>query len=263
MNKPSSQVPKRYSQDDEISLVDLAKILIRRWKIMAATFLLVVLGALVYVLIAERTYDYVSIYQVAERAPGDDGVFGGLETPRSVVAKINNLYLGPETRELMGAEGLEGLPFEVAVSNPDETLLIRLSSPAQEADSELVTRMHDALLARMAEGQAGLVEQRRASLERQLQSAERALEAAEQSDSLWASDLIASYTDRIAEIQERLSQLKEGEVVQVAVQSLEPTGTSRSLIMALALVLGGMLAVIVAFFSQFVILVRDSLSEEA
>lgn len=263
MNQKFSSESQHCTQGDEISLVDLAKILIRRWKVMAATFLLVVLGTLAYVLVVDRTYDFVSIYQVAERAPGDNGAVGALEAPNSVVAKVNNLYLGPVTRQLRESEGLERLPFEVTASNPSETLLVRLSSPARVESSELVTQMHEALLARMAEGQAGLVEQRQTSLEQQLQSAERALEAAEQSGSERASDLIVSYTDRIAEIQQRLSQLKEGEVVQVAVQSLEPTGTSRSLIMALALVLGGVLAVIAGFVSQFVALVRGSLSEEA
>lgn len=77
-----------------------------------------------------------------------------------------------------------------------------------------------------------------------------------------AGELIASYTERLAEIQQSLAQLSEGEVVQVAVQGLEQSGTGRSIIMGLALVLGSMLAVIAAFFSHFVALVRDSLLED-
>lgn len=75
--------------------------------------------------------------------------------------------------------------------------------------------------------------------------------------------MIASYTDRISEIQVRLSQLSEGEVVQVAVQSLEPSDTRRSLIMVIAIVLGGMLAVMAAFFAQFAVAVRTSLGNES
>ncbi|MDI5934347.1 Wzz/FepE/Etk N-terminal domain-containing protein [Halomonas kalidii] len=261
----TSGAPRRDDHDDEISLVDLAKILIKRWKMMAIVFLVVVFGALAYVLTMTRTYEYASIYQVAEQAPSDDSdsAVGSLEAPSSVVAKINNLYMGPVNRELRSSAGLQRLPFEVSVSNPDDTLLIRLSSEAAEADSELVEEMHEALLSRITEGQQALLERYRESLEKQLESAERALEAAQQSSSPTAGDLVVSYTNRIAIIQDRLSQLREGQVVQTAVQSLEPTGTSRSLIMALAIVLGGMLAVVAAFFTQFAVAVRDSLNEEA
>lgn len=244
-------------KDDEISLIDLVKILVKRWKIMVLVFLIVVLGALVYVLLTERSYEYVSIYQVAEESPGS-----ALETPSSVLAKVNNLYLGSETRKLREAEGLEGLPFEVVVTNPDDTSLIRLGSEASEDSHELVTQMHEALLARMTEGQRERLESHQAALEQRLQSTERVLEAAEQSSSENAGELIASYTERLAELQQDLDQLSEGQVVQVAVQSLEPAGTGGRMIMALALVFGGMLGVIAAFFSQFVVLVRDSLLEE-
>jgi uncharacterized protein involved in exopolysaccharide biosynthesis len=258
-DKAPVERPYQNASEDEISLVDLAKILVKRWKLMAAVFAIVVLGALAYVLLVDRQYDYVSIYQVAEQAPRSDNAVGALEAPGSVVAKVNNLYLGPVTRELRESAGLERLPFEVAVSNPSDTLLVRLSSEAREADSRLVAQMHEAVLARITEGQHSLLEQRRASLEQQLQSAQRTLEAAEQSGSERASELIFSYTDRIANIEDRLTQLNEGQVVQVAVQSLEPTGTRRSLIMALAVVLGGMLSVISVFLFHFAVLVRQSL----
>lgn len=258
MNQSPPYEPQRYSQSDEISLVDLAKILVKRWKAMVLVFLVVVLGALAYVLLTERSYEYVSIYQVAEEEPGS-----GLETPNSLLAKVNNLYVGAETRKLRETAGLESLPFEVAVTNPNDTLLIRLGSEASEGDHELVTQMHEALLARMAEEQRERLESHQAALEQQLQSTESVLEVAEQSNSVNAGELIASYTARLADIQQNLTQLSGGEVVQVAVRSLEPAGIGRSLIMVLAIVLGGMLAVIAAFFSQFVVLVRDSLLEDA
>lgn len=257
MNPSTSRHPQHYSQDDEISLIELAKILIKRWKAMVAVFCVVVLGALAYVLLTERSYEYVSIYQIAEEAPGR-----ALETPNSVLAKANNLYVGSETRKLRESAGLKGLPFQVAVANPDDTLLISLGSTASEANNELVTRLHEALLTRIAEGQASRFESHQAALEQQLQSVERALEAVEQSTSELAGELIASYTERLTEIQQDLAQLSEGEVVQVAVQGLVPTGTSRSVIIALALVLGCIVAVVAAFFLEFASRVRQSLQEE-
>ncbi|MDW7748700.1 Wzz/FepE/Etk N-terminal domain-containing protein [Halomonas sp.] len=261
-NNETRQGVSRDVQDDEISLVDLAKILIKRWKLMVATFLVVVLVALAYALMMERTYEYVSIYQVAEQAPRDSDDPGALEAPATVVAKVTNLYLGPVTRELRSAENLDGLPFDVSVSNPDDTLLIRLSSETSEAHGALVETMHATLLERIKTGQQSQLERRRTGLERQLENAQRSLEAAQESTSANAAELIASYSNRVAELENRLALLREGQVAQTAVQSLEPTGTGRSLIMALAIVLGGMLAVMGAFFMQFAVAVRESLVDE-
>lgn len=244
-------------QDDEISLIDLAKILIKRWKIMVLVFFIVVLGALAYVLLTERSYEYVSIYQVAEESPGS-----GLETPSSVLAKVNNLYIGSETRNLRESAGVETLPFEVSAANPSETLLIRLGSEASADNNKLVTQMHEALLARMTEGQRERLERQQDVLEQQLQSTEAALESVKQARTEWGSELIASYMERLAGIRQDLTQLSKGEVVQVAVQSLEPAGTGRGLIMGLALILGGTLAVLAAFFCEFASRVWQSLQEE-
>lgn len=224
---------------------------------MVVVFLVVVLGALAYVLLTERSYEYVSIYQVAEDSPGS-----ALEAPASVLAKVSNLYLGPETHNLRESVGLESLPFEVTVANPNDTLLIRLDSETSEANNELVAQMHEALLARMMEGQRERLEKYQAALEQQLENTEAALESVEQTSTEWGSELIASYTERLAGIQLRLTQLSEGQVVQKSVQSLEPAGTGRSLIMVLAIVLGSMLAVMAAFLSHFIVLVRDSISED-
>lgn len=260
MTIPNTQQGSPYS-DDEISLIDLTKILIRRWKVVVLTFLLVVLGALAYALLQERTYEYVSIYQVAEQAASEENSLGALETPKAVLAKMQNLYLGPAIREVRQAAELEGLPFGVSVSNPDDTLLVRVTSEASEANSELVKQLHERLLALIQEDQEALLERNRERLEQQLQGAQQALEAAEQGNV--RGDLLAVQISRIAELETRLSQLNEGRVAQVAVQSFEPTGTGRTLILILGILLGGILAIMAAFLTHFSSLVSKSLKEEA
>ncbi|WP_416137050.1 Wzz/FepE/Etk N-terminal domain-containing protein [Halomonas sp. HK25] len=246
----------RSSASDEISLVDLAKILINRWKLMAVTFAVVVLVALAYALLTPKTYDYVSLYRVALKADQD-----ALESPAAAIAKANNLYLGSVTRNLLEGEGLRSLPFETGLSNPNDTFLIRLASQAAESDVALVQALHEQTLVQIAQGQQALLEERKATLERQLNSARRSLELAQESTSPFAADLVSSYSEKVANLEDRIAQLQPGQKIQVAVQSLEPSGTSRKLIMALAIVFGGMLAVIVAFFVQFAFAVKSSLQK--
>ncbi len=228
---------------------------------MVLVFLVVVLGALGFALMQDRTYHYTSIYEVAQRSIGS-GSDAGLESPAAVVAKINSLYLGPTTRQLRDQAEVERLPFDVNVSNPQDTLLINVTSEASENDQELVLAMHTLLLERVEQNQQRLLERTRENLERQLERAERNLQAAERVEGLRAAEMLVSHMERVANLQDRLTQLNEGQVVQVAIQSLEPTGTSRSLILALGIVLGGILALMAAFLSHFASLVRLSLNDE-
>lgn len=251
------QPPRSTYQDDEISLVDLAKILIKRWKLMAAIFLVVVLAALAYALMLPSTYQYSSIYNAAEEGAGDP-----LEEPKSLVAKANNLYLGPLTRELISNEGLDRLPFDTNIDNPSDTLIVTITSDAQSENAALVESLHESLLSRLQEGQEQSAERRQNALERQLASTQAALETAQDSDSDSAAEVVASTMGQISSFEEQLEELTKGEVSQTAVQSLDQQGISRALVLLLGILLGGMLAVMSAFFAQFASLVCASLKED-
>lgn len=250
---PAPQQPtpeRRYEYDDEISLVDLAVILIRRWKAMAVIFVVVVALAVTAAFLLPSQYQYTSLYSVAEYT-NSNGQRVAIESPASVVAKAQNLYLGQATRKLLEKHELESLPFNVSVSNPSNTLLLQLDSDAAEENQPLVSELHQQIIDRLQQDQAQLVERRHDSLERQLASAKQALESAQKSDSPSAAELIATYYSRISDIEGQLNELRDGEVTQHAVQSLEPTGVSKKLILAVGVMLGGMFAILGAFVMQF------------
>ncbi|WP_419308072.1 Wzz/FepE/Etk N-terminal domain-containing protein [Chromohalobacter israelensis] len=258
---PAPQTPtpeRRYEHDDEVSLVDLAVILVRRWKAMAVIFIVVVALAVVFALMQTARYEYTSLYSVAEYT-NDNGQRVGVESPASVVAKAENLYLGQATRKLLEKHELESLPFNVSVSNPNNTLLLQLDSEAVEENQPLVSELHQQIIDSLQQDQAQLVERRHESLERQLASAKQALESAQQSDSPSAAELIATYYSRISDIEGQLNELHEGEVTQHAVQSLEPKGSNKKLIIALGIVFGVMLAIMGVVLTQFVRLVYEKM----
>ncbi|OLO09877.1 lipopolysaccharide biosynthesis protein [Chromohalobacter japonicus] len=251
---------RRYEHDDEISLVDLAIILIRRWKAMAVIFVVVVALAVVFALMQTARYQYTSLYSVAEYTTAN-GQRVGVESPASAVAKVQNLYIGQATRNLLEKHELAALPFNIDVTNPSNTLLIQLDSDAAEESQPLVSELHQRIIDRLQQDQAQLVESRRNSLERQLASAKQALESAQQSNSPSAAELIATYYSRISDIEGQLNELREGEITQHAVQSLSVKGSNKKLIVILGIVLGGMLAIMGAFVMHFIGMVRQSVRQ--
>lgn len=248
--------------DDEISLIEIAKILIIRWKLMSFIFLIVVGSALVYALLLDRPYEYVSTYKVAEQAPLSGNSQVGLESPNTIVAKINNLYLGPVVREVLNDFDLEALPLDTRVSTPRDTLLVHLMSVANQSNSELVEVVHKQLFHRVQADQAELLQRRQNVLEAQLVSAKNSLELASESTSPTSAELVATYSTRVSDIEDQLAQLREGEVIQMSVRSLEQVGTSRSLIMVGAMAFGLIIAILAAFISHFISLVRESFNAE-
>ncbi|RXE48143.1 Wzz/FepE/Etk N-terminal domain-containing protein [Chromohalobacter israelensis] len=248
---PQSPTPeRRYEHDDEISLVDLAVILVRRWKAMAVIFFVVVGIAVAAAFLLPKSYQYTSLYSVAEYT-NDNGQRVGVESPASVVAKAQNLYLGQATRKLLEKHELESLPFNVSVSNPRNTLLLQLDSDAAEENQPLVSELHQQIIDSLQQDQAQLVKRRHESLERQLASAKQALESAQQSNSPSAAELIATYYSRISDLEGQLNELSKGEVTQHAVQSLSATSLGKSLIIAVGIVLGSILSVVGAFIMHF------------
>ncbi|MBY5969554.1 lipopolysaccharide biosynthesis protein [Halomonas denitrificans] len=262
MTNTPTQPPEHYfprpPADDEISLVDIALILVRRWKMMAVIFLVVVLAALAFALSKTDTYRYVSIYNVAERQPSGSSGVGVLEAPKSVVSKIENYYFDAISADILEAKGLARFSFETQAEAPDNVAFLTISSEADEDSAALVKEYHQTLLDTVKQDQDQLLAKRKNTLEQQLQSAEESLEAAKQSTSESAAELVATYTANIVDIEQDLAYLAEGHVQRVAAQSRVPVGTSKALIMALAIVLGSMLAVMAAFIAEFAGTVRKA-----
>lgn len=262
MANTPTQPPEHYyprpPADDEISLVDITLILVRRWKMMAGVFVVIVLLALAFALTKADSYRYVSVYHVAERHPSGDAGVGLLETPESVVAKIDNYYFDMVTSQLLEEKSLDSLGFETTAKSPENVAFLTLDSEAGEDRAEQVTEYHQRLLDTVKADQDELVAKRRQTLEQQLASANESLDAAKESTSESAAELVATYTGNVVDIEEKLAYLAEGNIQRVAAQGREPVGTSKALIMALAIVLGGMLAVMAAFLAEFAGTVRKA-----
>ena len=101
----SREEQDRYS--DEISLVDLAAVFIRRRRVFYAVFLLCTLGGLAYALLTPEKFNYVSLVQLAEKNSGTS-----IQSPETVIATLEARWL-PEQQVLHFGENEEKLPFDV------------------------------------------------------------------------------------------------------------------------------------------------------
>ncbi|MBE0506134.1 MAG: lipopolysaccharide biosynthesis protein [Marinospirillum sp.] len=265
-NTNQTQLPESMQQrdaqfhpypDDEISLVDLAKILIKRRWTLLVTATVVVIMALVFALLREPNYTYTSIYKIAEIERGE-----ALEAVQSLIEQAQNLYWPNVSRAYQIDNNLKSMPFKLAVNNPKDTLLILLSSEASEISQAKIEDLHQQVIEALQQQQQQAVKTTVERLQRQTETTQKLLDQAAQSESEKATDMIAGYTERLFALEDRLQSLQPGQVLQVAAAGERAKSVGKSLILALGIVLGGILGIMAAFFAEFAARVRQSLKED-
>ena len=247
---------RRATYDDEISLVDLALTFIRRRRVFYVVFLATTLAGLAYaLLLVPEKYEYVSLYQMAEVDSGKT-----VEAPATTIATLQNRWF-PEIQASHRQTEEEKLPFEISFSNPEDTGLIRIVSETSPENSVLVEQTHRKLIEQVKERQQTLLAREKQSLENRIEVIGRALESLQGGENT-GSAIAEAYEKRV-ELEGRLEVLNPGEALVVIRASAESKGTSKRLIVILAVLLGGMMGVFLAFFSEFIGLVREQLGESA
>lgn len=239
--------------EDEISMVDLASTFLRRRRVFYAVFLMTVLVGLGYALLAPAKFEYVSLVKVAER--GSDGY---LDEPSSVIAQLENHWL-PELKAAYRAEQEKRLQFEVSFANPEDTGLIRMVTKAPVSQADLVKKIHAELMERLEKSQADTVSSLRAKLDKRIKSLDETVEMLRRAADSGAS--MASAIEQLASLENELASIEPAELLVVSRQSADPTGPAKSLIVTLAVVLGALAGVFLAFFAEFAALVRDQMAE--
>ncbi len=257
MNNTQNPAPggQRPDYSDEISLVDLVTTFIRRRRVFYVVFVAVVLAGLAYALWVEDKHDYVSVIQIAQE---NSGAF--VQSPEATIATLENRWL-PEVQAVNRAKHDRKLPFEVSFNNPESTGFIRFSSNATKEEAKAIEAAHSALISSVKGHQGELIKKERLNMKRQIASLENALEALR--DEKDAGEAIASIIEKRSKLEGDMEGFQEVEVLVTSRQSAGKTAPKRNLIIVLAILLGGMFGVFVAFMTEFAGLVREQLATES
>jgi uncharacterized protein involved in exopolysaccharide biosynthesis len=253
-NQPINTYQPDYS--DEISLVDLAATFIRRRKVFYAVFLLCTLGGLAYALLTPEKFDYVSLVQIAEK---DSKTL--IQAPETVIATLQTRWL-PEEQVLYYAENESKLSFDVSFQNTKDTALIRFSTGATVKQKQQVEEVHAALIEKLSQHQEKLIRIEQARINAQINSLSTVIDSMAVNITYGDGAALSGAIQRKSELESTLQNLGNLEVIVSARQSIEKTAPKRSLIVALAVVLGLMLGIFMTFMVEFGSSVKKQLAED-
>ena len=247
------QGASRPQYDDEISLVDLATTFLKRRRVFYVVFIMISLVGVAYALFAPEKYEYVTLMKLAEKAKGKY-----VEEPATIIAELDSLWV-PDLQATYHAENNRNLPFKLTASNPEDTGLIRIVSVASPSLAELIEKNHRQLIERLSSEQGQALSMLRESLEKQIASLDSTIKMLEEGKN--PGDAIASAVEKQLSLESDLESLSSFEALVISRQSGENAGPSRGLIVVLSIVLGLMAGVFIAFFAEFIGLVRGNMAE--
>lgn len=240
--------------ENEISLVDLATTLIRRRRIFYLVFVLFTGGGIAYALLATDTYEYVSLIEAASKS-GDEAV----EESATTIATMESRWL-PEFQSIYRAESDRRLPFELSFSSPENTRLVRLRTETSQENARIVEEAHTSLIENVKNSQNAQIERERKSLERQIESLNNVVDSLRRQED--SGEAMAAAIQKLVSLESDLESLEPLEVLVVSRESAEPFGPDRRVIVVLAILLGGMMGIFLAFMAEFSNAVRLKISEE-
>lgn len=268
------------SAGDEISLIDLWLVLARRkWMIIGITILCLALGA-GYAWMKPVTYEYRTGIRLAAIHGGkkSDG-WKLLTSGERTMALLNELIIPQQRQKLFGAAEDKGPKIDVVRQKKDRSLTLK--SNAQQKNAGQVKQLHQAVAEELARRQAEVLEKRiemttkpyvlqTSLLQDQLKTLQKQLQ------------LLGTHLDEGTSVRSLVNALQMGDIrkeitdtrmqlvratsaielireashptripYSVAVKSDQPVGMGKPIIIALSLVLGLMMGVWGAFFSEF------------
>lgn len=175
-NKPE-QYPRTYAQthqQDEISLVDLWLILAKHKWVFAGVFLVVFALGVGYAFFKPITWQYSTLVEIGARLVGEE--IEPIESPSSVVAKLEKGYVPQAQQEYYTAFPADNAFYAVKVNAPQNSALVTLQSTGQEDTQSAYIAIHQAAVDALLEDHARIVEVIRQGLKTRLIGQQNALQ---------------------------------------------------------------------------------------
>lgn len=171
-------------EEDEISLVDLWLVLVRRRFIIAAAVLASVLAGLLFAFLQPLTYAFTTTIQIGRigdlRGVGVSAetitAHETLESLETVVAKLNEAYI-PKILAAYADEADELTVPKIGASSPKRSQLVLIKSKAPTKESGLHLELHKNIMETLLADHSILIGNFRQSLELQLMSAQKKFES--------------------------------------------------------------------------------------
>lgn len=190
--------------DNEISMVDLWLILVRRKWLVACCVIVCLLAVAVLALVKAEQYNYISTLKVASNGASEGA--GGMavqlvEPPEMVVAKLNIGYI-PFVLSELGGE-LNSLELKAYIPKDSQLIVLESAGPVSKNGQQVV---HEEIVALLRKDHAELLAPHRRKIEHELEAHQIALASLNDPDLLLNQQ--QAFRDRLKQTEIELERLQ-------------------------------------------------------
>jgi capsular polysaccharide biosynthesis protein len=162
-----------YYAEDEINLVDLWLVLVRRRKVVFAVTAVCLIAGIALALILPRKYEYTTSIEIGSRASGTKVAL--IEPPETVLAKVQESYIPLVRQEYLSQHPEKTRAPKIEVSIPKNSQILVLRSKGPKANAEVYQSLQQAVVDRLTQDHGRIIALLRKDMENQQRKAEAKL----------------------------------------------------------------------------------------
>jgi hypothetical protein len=164
--------PRPYP-DDEISLIDLWNILVRRKAVFAATFGFFFIATVGFVLLKSEKYLFSTTLEIGSTTEGGERIL--IDKPETILAKIQEGYIPAVLNG--AADSNDGADkFKLTVRVPKGSDVVVIESKAKESDGEKIKTLEERIIAMVQKDHERILEVVRTNIAGELEMEQRRLD---------------------------------------------------------------------------------------
>lgn len=253
--KPVYIHEKSYSANDEISLIDLAMVLVNRKKLVYLVFTAFIVLGIAAALLITKKYTYSTSIEIGSQIVND--AISPFESTQTLLAKLQHSYIPQVLNEQSKLELDSKKRHQIKASSPKGSVILVLEIKGTKDQSELIIQLLQSITQKATEDHSRIYDSVKQNITSQLAVAKDELNALKKNDNKETE--ITSQQTLIEKYSSQLANLRNTREMLPPMQSPEPTGISRKLIVIISAFSGLFIAVLAAFFAEFASKVRKEI----
>lgn len=243
-----------YQSANEVSLIDLAMVLIKR----KALIITIIIGFLIFsisvALLTSKKYTYSTSLEIGSQIINDN--IRPFESPQTLSAKLQNGFIPKALSKQHKTSQKDSPKFKIEVSIPKDSKIVVLKAVGTDEKGNIINKLLQDTANFAIEDHNRVYEAVRKNLTSQIEQTEIELSSLNTAEDSYEDKARLLKSD-ISLLQSQLANLRGTRQILPPMKSTEPTGTNKKLLVIASMLIGLFVSILAAFFVEFIFKIQE------
>ena len=247
----------RYSDGDEIGIIDLAMVLVHRKVLIAVIFMIFIASGVAVALYTPKAYSYSLTIEIGSQII--NGSVISFESPQALLAKLKHSYIPKTLSKHRQSHPDDKNKYKIKSSVPSGSNITLLEINGTKDQEDTIKELLQTISQYAIADHDRIFKTIKIDLEARLNQTKNELKSLKNSNNN-ATDIMA--TQNIESLASQIANLRMTREVMPPMRSLDPIGSSQKTNIIIFAFAGIFLGIFTAFFTEFVSKVQQRIDEE-